>query len=67
MSENTERLTDIERHIADLEAQVDDLNTVVIRQGKLIDRLERDYRSLRDSIDVSVVKPQSEETPPPHY
>lgn len=67
MSENTERLTEIERHIADLEAQVDDLNTVVIRQGKLIDRLERDYRSLRDSIDVSVVKPQSEETPPPHY
>ena len=67
MSENTERLTDIERHIADLEAQVDDLNTVVIRQGKLIDRLERDYRSLRDSIDVSIVKPQSEETPPPHY
>ncbi len=67
MSEHTERLTDIERHIADLEAQVDDLNTVVIRQGKLIDRLERDYRSLRDSIDVSIVKPQSEETPPPHY
>lgn len=67
MSENTERLTEIERHIADLEAQVDDLNMVVIRQGKLIDRLERDYRSLRDSIDVSVVKPQSEETPPPHY
>ncbi len=62
-----DRLTEIERHMADLEKQMDDLNSVVIQQGKQIDRLEKDYRTLRDSMDASLVKPLSEETPPPHY
>ena len=64
---DTDRLTEIERHLADLEAQLDDLNSVVIQQNKQIDRLEKDYRLLRDSMDASLVKPLSEETPPPHY
>ena len=64
---DTDRLTEIERHMADLEKQVDYLNSVVIQQGKQIARLEKDYRALRDSVDASLVKPQSEETPPPHY
>lgn len=67
MDSTTERLTDIERHLADLEAQLDDLNAVVIRQGKQLDKLEKEYRTLRDSMDASLVKPLSEETPPPHY
>jgi len=62
-----DRLTEIERHMADLEKQVDDLNSVVIQQGKQIDKLEKEYRTLRDSMDASLVKPLSEETPPPHY
>ncbi len=65
MSED--RLTEIERHLADLEKQLDDFNAVVIQQGKQIDRLEKEYRTLRDSMDASLVKPLSEETPPPHY
>ncbi|MBQ3695619.1 MAG: SlyX family protein [Alphaproteobacteria bacterium] len=64
---DTDRLTEIERHLANLEAQLDDLNSVVIQQGRKIDRLEKDYRALRDSVDASLVKPLSEETPPPHY
>lgn len=64
---DTDRLTEIERHLADLEAQLDDLNTVVIQQGRKIDHLEKEYRTLRDSMDASLVKPLSEETPPPHY
>ena len=67
MDNLTERLTNIERHLADLEMQLDDLNTMVIRQGKQIDRLEKECRLLRDSVDASLVKPLSEETPPPHY
>ena len=67
MDNITERLTDIERHLADLESQLDDLNGVVIRQGKQLDRLEKECRTLRDSMDASLVKPLSEETPPPHY
>ena len=64
---DTDRFTEIERHLADLEAQLDDLNSVVIEQGKQLGRLEKDYRALRDSVDASLVKPLSEETPPPHY
>ena len=64
---DTDRLTEIERHLVNLESQLDDLNSVVIQQGKKIDRLEKDYRALRDSVDASLVKPLSEETPPPHY
>jgi len=64
---DADRFTEIERHLADLEAQLDDLNSVVIEQGKQLDRLEKDYRALRDSVDASLVKPLSEETPPPHY
>ncbi len=62
-----DRLTDIERHLADIERQLEDLNSVVIQQGKQIDKLEKEYRTLRDSMDASLVKPLSEETPPPHY
>ena len=62
-----DRLTEIERHLADLEAQLDDLNSVVIQQDKQINHLEKEYRTLRDSVDASLVKPLSEETPPPHY
>ena len=64
---DTDRLTEIERHLADLEKQVDDLSSVMIQQGKQIDKLEKEYRTLRDSMDASLVKPLSEETPPPHY
>ena len=57
---DTDRLTEIERHLANLEAQLDDLNSVVIQQGRKIDRLEKDYRALRDSVDASLVKPLSD-------
>ena len=67
MTEEADRLMEIERHLADLEAQLDDLNTVVIQQNKQISHLQKDYRTLRDSMDASLVKPLSEETPPPHY
>jgi len=67
MDKVAERFTNIERHLTDLEAQLDDLNSVVIQQGKKIDKLEKECRLLRDSMDASLVKPLSEETPPPHY
>ena len=62
-----ERFANIERHLADIERQLDDLNSVVIKQGKQIDKLEKECRTLRDSMDASLVKPLSEEIPPPHY
>ena len=62
-----DRLTDIERHMADLEKQLDDLNDEVVRLSKITSKLEREYHDLKESVDTSIVKPLSEETPPPHY
>ena len=62
-----ERLIDIETAIAIQEKTVEELNQAVIEQGKLIDRLIKQNRCLAEMIKNDTVRPQSEETPPPHY
>ena len=62
-----ERLIDIETAIAIQEKTVEELNQAVIEQGKLIDRLIKQHRCLAEMIKNDTVRPQSEETPPPHY
>lgn len=62
-----DRLIDIESAIAILEKTVDELNQVVIEQGKTIDRLLKQNAYLLELLKNDAVKPQSEETPPPHY
>lgn len=62
-----ERLIDIETAIAIQEKTIEELNQVVIEQGKLIDRLIKQNRYLAEMIKNDTVRPQSEETPPPHY
>ena len=66
MTEN-EKIIELERYVADLEKQLDDLNGEVVRLAKLTTKLEREYHDLKDSVNTSIVKPLSEETPPPHY
>ena len=61
-----QRLIEIEMALANLERIVEELNTELIRQGRIIDRLERENKALKESIGGNV-KPLSEETPPPHY
>ena len=61
------RLTDIEMALDNQQKAVDDLSEMVIKQGKLIDYLLKQNEALRSAVDQDVVKPQSEETPPPHY
>ncbi len=65
MSEN--RLINIETAVAELQKTVDELNSVVIEQGKKIEYLQKMNRYLIENIDKDVVKPLAEETPPPHY
>lgn len=68
MSDNLEeRLIAIESALAIQEKYVDELNQVVIEQGKKIEKLVKQNQYLLNSMNDDVVKPLSEETPPPHY
>ena len=63
----SEKIIELERYVADLEKQLDDLNGEVVRLAKVTAKLEREYHDFKDSVNTSIVKPLSEETPPPHY
>ena len=62
-----ERLIEIESAIAIQEKTIDELNQVVIEQGRQIDRLIKQNLYLAELLKNETVNPQSEETPPPHY
>ena len=68
MNDNLEnRLIEIETALANQEKFVDDLNEVVIKQGKIIDALIKQMKIIKETMPQDLVKPLSEETPPPHY
>ena len=67
MQQNEERLINIEIALAEQEKMLDDLNQVIIEQGKIIDKLLKQNQYILSRVDEEAVKPQSEETPPPHY
>ena len=62
-----QRLIYIEINLANQEKTLDELNSVVIEQGKIIDRLSAQNKILLEALKEDTVKPLSEETPPPHY
>lgn len=62
-----ERLVKIEMMLADHERQLEDLNQVIIEQGKMIDKLQKQNKYLVDLMKQDTVRPEEEETPPPHY
>ncbi len=66
MSEINERLDDIETVIMDLQRVVEELSQECFKQSKQLERLERENKALKESLEANV-KPLSEETPPPHY
>ena len=45
----------------------EDLNQVIIEQGRMIDRLVKQNQYLMTLAEQDTVKPLSEEPPPPHY
>lgn len=61
------RLIDIEMALDNQQKAIDDLSEMVIKQGKAIDYLLKQNEALKSAVNQDVVKPQSEETPPPHY
>ena len=68
-SDTEQRFIDIEMALSDLERTVEDLNDVIIRQGRDIAFLQKQNRFLTEALRnaQSTVKPLEEETPPPHY
>ena len=61
------RLTEIEICLAEQERILDDLNSEVLRLSKHVAFLEKQIEQLKAEKEETLVKPLSEETPPPHY
>ena len=63
------RLQEVELKLMDLEMIVEQLNQVIIQHAGSIDRLTRQLDMYKQQLEnaTSVMAPQSEETPPPHY
>ena len=61
------RLTNIEISLSEQERMLDDLNTEVLRLSKIVAVLEKQIEQLKAEKEETLVKPLSEETPPPHY
>ena len=62
-----DRLTNIEISLSEQERMLDDLNTEVLRLAKIVTTLEKQIEQLKAEREETLVKPLSEETPPPHY
>ena len=71
MGENTEaKLTDLEIRITHQEASIDELTRTVLAQEAEIKQLREELVYLRElmrDLAPAAVRPESEETPPPHY
>lgn len=65
-----ERLTELEVRVAFQEKTLQDLNEVVTRQQREIDRLAKELEAVKSrlaGLAPSMVIPQEDEKPPPHY
>ena len=61
------RLEKIELALTVQQQMLDDLNDVIIQQSKEIDALKKENKMLKTLMEREMVRPLSEETPPPHY
>jgi SlyX protein len=66
--ENSQRIDRLESHLAHLEHQVEQLNEVVIEQGKLLDRLKKETQRQSDVMQaLELERIKSNVQRPPHY
>ena len=66
--ENSRRMDKLESHLAHLEHQVEQLNGVIIEQGKLLDRLKKEVQrqsSIMQTLELERMKSNIQK--PPHY
>ena len=65
-----QRVTDLEIHVTHLEHTIQELNDVVFRQQRTIDRLDEELKGLREQLLAVAPSPlgtPEDEEPPPHY
>jgi SlyX protein len=66
--EQSRRMEKMETNVAHLEHQVEQLNSVVIEQGKLLERLKREVQrqsSAMETMELERIKSNAQK--PPHY
>ena len=66
--ENSQRMDKLESHLAHLEHQVEQLNEVVIEQGKLLDRLKKETQrqsGILQALELERIKSNVQK--PPHH
>jgi len=65
---NSQRMDKVESHLAHLEHQVEQLNGVVIEQGKLLDRLRKETQRQSSALQtLELERMKSNVQKPPHY
>ena len=68
LDEYSQRIDRLELHLAHLEHQVEQLNGVVIEQGKLLDRLKKETQRQSDTMQtLELERMKSNVEKPPHY
>jgi SlyX protein len=66
--ETAQRFEKLEANIAHLEHQVEQLNEVIIEQGKLVDRLKKEVQRNSTAMEtMELERIKSNITKPPHY
>jgi SlyX protein len=66
--ENCQRMDKLESHLAHLEHQVEQLNDVIIEQGKLLDRLKKEVQRQSGAMQtLELERVKSNNQKPPHY
>ena len=65
---NESQLEKIEAHLAHLEKQYDELNKVVIEQGRILDRLQKENTKVSNTVQAMELERVRANNPkPPHY
>ena len=68
MNEISQRFEKLESHIAHLEHQVEQLNEVIIGQGKVIERLKKEVQRQSAAIEMMELERIKSNNPkPPHH
>ena len=66
--ESTQRLERIEAHLTHLEHQVEQLNGVLIEQGKVVELLKRQAQRQSATLEaIELERIKATNTKPPHY